>query len=69
MERGKLVMSGTIAELGQKMTARRMSVKWRADGDKALANFEKCGVKNLETAAHGATFDFDGGNGFCWAPA
>ena len=36
MERGKLVMSGTIAELGQKMGARKMSVKWRNDDDKAL---------------------------------
>ena len=48
MERGKLVMSGTITELGQKMGRRRMSVKWRADGDKALQILKSAGVQNLE---------------------
>jgi ABC-2 type transport system ATP-binding protein len=62
MERGKLVMFGNIAELGQKMGARRMSVKWRADGGKALQILKEAGARNLESAAQGgATFDFDGG--------
>ena len=37
-----------------------MSVKWRADGDKALEILKGANVKNLEAAGHGATFDFDG---------
>jgi ABC-2 type transport system ATP-binding protein len=60
MERGRLVMSGTIAELGQKMGRRRMSVKWRADGDKALEILKGAGAKNLEPTAQGATFEFEG---------
>jgi ABC-2 type transport system ATP-binding protein len=60
MERGKLVMFGAISDLGQKMTARKISVKWRADGDKALGILKNAGVKNLETVATGATFDFAG---------
>jgi ABC-2 type transport system ATP-binding protein len=61
MERGKLVKFGTIAELGQQMSQRKMSVKWRADGDKAVELLKNSGAKNLETSAIGATFDFDGG--------
>jgi ABC-2 type transport system ATP-binding protein len=61
MERGKLVMFGGIAELGQKLTAFKMSVKWRSDGDKALEILRGSNVKNLEPAGSGATFDFDGG--------
>jgi ABC-2 type transport system ATP-binding protein len=60
MERGKLVMAGTIAELGQKMGRRRMTVKWRADSDKALQLLKSAGVNNLEAAAQGATFEFTG---------
>jgi len=60
MERGKLVMFGTIAELGQKVGARKMSVKWRADGEKALEILKSANVKNLEAGNLGATFDFDG---------
>jgi ABC-2 type transport system ATP-binding protein len=60
MERGKLVTFGTIADLGQKMGNRRMSVKWRADGGKALDILKSANVKNLEAAGPGATFDFDG---------
>jgi len=60
MERGKLVMSGTIAELGQKMGRRQMSVKWRNAADQALQILKGAGVKNLETIAQGATFEFDG---------
>jgi len=59
MERGKLVTFGTISELGQK-NQRRMSVKWRADGEKALEILKSASVKNLEVAGNGATFDFDG---------
>jgi len=60
MERGKLVMFGTIADLGQKMARRRMSVKWRADGDKALEILKAANVKSLEADGPGATFDFEG---------
>jgi len=60
MERGKLVMSGTIAELGRKMMARRMFLKWRNVDDQALHILKNAGVKNLETAAQVATFEFDG---------
>ncbi|HUZ06282.1 MAG TPA: ABC transporter ATP-binding protein [Candidatus Paceibacterota bacterium] len=60
MERGRLVMFGTIAELGQNMGRRRMSVKWRAEGEKALEILKGANVKNLEAGNLGATFDFDG---------
>jgi len=42
------------------MGRRRMSVKWRADGDKALSILKTAGVQNLESAARGATFEFAG---------
>ena len=61
MERGKLMKFGTIADLGQQMSQRKMSVKWRADGDKAVELLKNSGAKNLEASAIGATFDFDGG--------
>ena len=61
MERGKLVMSGAISELGQKLTVFKMSVKWRAEGEKALEILRGANVKNLEAAGSGATFDFDAG--------
>lgn len=61
MERGKLVMSGAISELGQKMSQRRMSLKWRADGDRALEILRSANVKNLEVTGDGATFDFSDG--------
>jgi ABC-2 type transport system ATP-binding protein len=60
MERGKLVMAGTISELGRTMASRKMSVRWRADGDKALEIIRNANVKNLEVVGDGATFDFDG---------
>ena len=60
MERGKLVTYGAISELGRKMTQRKMSVKWRADGDKALEILRGANVKKLEPSNLGATFDFDG---------
>jgi ABC-2 type transport system ATP-binding protein len=61
MERGKLMMFGAISDLGQKLSSRKMSVKWRADGDKATKIIRAANVKNLAPAADGATFDFDGG--------
>ena len=61
MERGKLVKFGTIADLGQQMTQRKMSVKWRTGSDQALEILKNSGAKILETSASGATFDFDGG--------
>ena len=61
MERGKLVMFGAIPELGDKLSTRKMSVKWRADADKSLEILRSVNVKNLVATANGATFDFDGG--------
>jgi ABC-2 type transport system ATP-binding protein len=60
MERGKLVTFGIIAELGQKMSRRQMSVKWRADDGKALEILKSANVKNLTDTNLGATFTFDG---------
>jgi ABC-2 type transport system ATP-binding protein len=60
MERGKLVTFGTIAELGQRAGARKMSVKWRADDGKALDILKAANVNNLEATNLGATFDFGG---------
>jgi len=60
MERGKLVKSGTIADLGQQMNKRRMSLKWRGDDSKALDILKGAGVKNLETIGASALFDFEG---------
>jgi ABC-2 type transport system ATP-binding protein len=61
MERGKLVTSGTIAALGQQMTSRRMSVKWRADDGKALQFLRgHAQVKDLSPVDASATFNFEG---------
>jgi ABC-2 type transport system ATP-binding protein len=60
MERGRLTMAGTIAELGQKMGSRRMSVKWRNTDDLALQILKREGVQNLETVTQGASFELDG---------
>lgn len=61
MERGRLVMFGTIAELGQKLGSRRLAVKWRAPEVKALLLLNSTsGVRNLEAAGDGATFEFAG---------
>src|ERR1700722_7140349 len=60
MERGKLVTFGTIAELGQKIGRRQMSVKWRADDGEALQILKSANVKNIEATNRGATFNFDG---------
>lgn len=60
MERGKLVMSGTIAELGQKTAQRRMFLKWRNSDDKALQIVKNAGVKNFEAVHQGVTFEFEG---------
>jgi len=60
MERGRLVTAGAIAELGQKMTRRRMSVKWRGEGSLALDILKNAGAKNLEVVGSGVTFDFEG---------
>jgi len=61
MERGKLVQSGSIADLGRQMKRRRMAVKWRAEGSPA-ANIltAAAGLKNLAANALDATFDFEG---------
>ncbi len=60
MERGKLVMAGMISDLGRTMASRKMSVRWRAEGDKALEILRGANLKNLDVAGNGATFDFEG---------
>ena len=60
MERGRLVQSGTIAELGQQMKRRRMSVKWRTESTLASAIMTAASLKNLQLSPLGAIFDFEG---------
>jgi ABC-2 type transport system ATP-binding protein len=61
MERGRLVMAGSIAELSQKMGCRQISLKWRNTGDAAAQILKSApGVKNLELAGQGAGFGFTG---------
>lgn len=63
MERGRLVASGAIAELSQRMSHRRMLVKWRTEGPSGLDALSRTtGVTNVETLPHGALFDFSGGD-------
>src|ERR1700722_13195775 len=52
MERGKLVMAGAISELGRSMASRKMSVKWRDAGEKALEILRGTNAKNLDVAAN-----------------
>ena len=60
MERGKLVKFGSIADLGQQMSTRRISLKWRGDGTRALEILNAANLKNLEVVGAGVTFDFAG---------
>jgi ABC-2 type transport system ATP-binding protein len=60
MERGRLVASGSLAELGQRLRLRRMQVKWRADDDRAAPILRAAGVQNLEITGTCVTFDFEG---------
>jgi ABC-2 type transport system ATP-binding protein len=61
MERGRLVQFGTLADLGQQMGGRRMSVKWRTGGERALEVLKDPNVARLEPMETGAQFDFLGG--------
>ncbi len=59
MERGKLVKSGTIAELGQQMGRRKMLVKWRTQDESVVTVLSKTsGVEKIEVISQGAVFDF-----------
>jgi ABC-2 type transport system ATP-binding protein len=61
MERGELIASGSIAELAQRRHRRRVSLRWRAEGERALALLRDFpGVGQVVTAPGGATFDFEG---------
>lgn len=63
MERGRLVKSGTIAELGQQVGRRKMLVKWRsADESVAPLLSKTAGVEKVEVVPQGALFDFVGGD-------
>jgi ABC-2 type transport system ATP-binding protein len=62
MERGRLVTCGTIAELGEQLVSRRVSVQWRSPDEKALPLLQNSAhVKNLAADGASATFDFAGG--------
>ena len=61
LDRGRLVLVGTMSELGQRMNHRRMSVRWRGDEPKAMQVLNDTpGVKHIVSAGGGATFDFYG---------
>jgi len=60
MERGKLVMAGSIAELSRRLGRRSMSVKWRSGTDKARQILLNAQLKDLQFTAQGATFEFEG---------
>ena len=61
MERGRLVKFGTLAELGRQMDRHRMSVKWRAGGERAREILKDPTVAKLEPQDGGVLFDFLGG--------
>ena len=61
MERGRLVKFGTLAELGRQMDRHRMSVKWRAGGERAREILKDPAVAKLEPQDGGVLFDFLGG--------
>jgi len=61
MERGKLVASGTLEELGRRGGKRRMLVKWREQGTSAADLLGRTpAVTDVEAAAQGTLFDFTG---------
>lgn len=60
MERGKLVMAGSIAELTQRLGRRSMSVKCRSGTDKARQILLSAQLTNLQFFGQGATFEFEG---------
>jgi ABC-2 type transport system ATP-binding protein len=61
MERGRLVTSGSIEELGQRRQRRRVSLKWRAEGERALRILHGFpGVGQVVASSSGAILDFEG---------
>ncbi len=61
MERGKLMTSGTITELGRRMGCRRMMLKWRGPMAEALPLIKGTpGVERIESVVQGVTFSFTG---------
>ncbi len=60
MEHGKLLAFGAIAELGKMANPQRISVRWCAHSEKAMALLAASpGVKNILQAESGATFAFE----------
>lgn len=59
MERGRLVASGTIAELGRQARLRRICVKWRGEDERPMRILAESGAKNMERAGSGACFDLE----------
>jgi len=61
MERGRLVAFGTIAELAQRRERRRVSLKWRSDGERALEILRNDpNVRRIVQNAGGVLLDFEG---------
>jgi ABC-2 type transport system ATP-binding protein len=61
MERGTLVTSGGIADLAERRPRRRVSLKWRAEGELALTILRDYpGVQHITPASNGAVVDFEG---------
>ena len=61
MERGRLIAFGTLAELAERRSIRRVSLRWRAQGARALEILgNAAGVTDIETATSGAVFAFHG---------
>jgi ABC-2 type transport system ATP-binding protein len=61
MERGRLVAFGTTAELGERRARRRVSLKWRSDGEHAMAILQgNPSVRQITPIAEGAVLDFEG---------
>jgi len=61
MERGRLVSSGTIGELAQRIGRRRMMVKWRQPEERARQILTgMAGVENVQDVNTGVTFEFTG---------
>jgi ABC-2 type transport system ATP-binding protein len=61
LDHGRLVGCGSIPELRDGTGRRRISVKWRADGARAMPLLRTSrSVRNLCEAEQGACFDFEG---------
>lgn len=61
MERGKLVAFGTTDELAKRRARRRVSLKWRSDGERALTLLRStAAVREMTPTSGGVVFEFEG---------